>query len=350
MRLSRVPPRDLTPFSRHRAGVPLIGKENPGMKTVISRKAEKTAVPAKPMSPLVKGIRRDWQLILIALPSVACLAIFAYGSMFGVLYAFQDVGLRRSFWENDWVGLKWFKQFFSSIYAGRVIKNTLILNFWSLAAGTTVEILLALIFNEVKDGKFKRFTQSCSYFPNFISVTVVVGIMVTMLNPNSGVLSLLFQKVFGMEPIDMFTEPSFFRPMYVISGIWQGAGWGSIIYLGAINGIDQSLYEAAAVDGCGRLARIRHITLPGMKQVIVTCLILHIGSMMSLGAGKILLMYSPSIYETADVISTFVYRYGIGNSQLGYGTAVGLFNSVVNLLLLVITNAISKKLADTSLF
>lgn len=320
------------------------------MKTVSPQKAGSPPASARPMSPLVKGIRRDWQLILIALPSVICLVVFAYGSMFGVLYAFQDVGLRRPFWENPFVGLKWFKQFFSSVFAGRVIRNTLILNFWSLVAGTTVEILLALIFNEIKDGKFKRFTQSCSYFPNFVSVTVVVGIMTTMLNPNSGVLSLLFQNVFGMEAIDMFTEPSFFRPMYVISGIWQGAGWGSIIYLGAINGIDQSLYEAAAMDGCGRLARIRHITLPGMKQVIVTCLILHIGSMLSLGSSKILLMYSPSIYETADVISTFVYRYGIGDSQLGYATAVGLFNSVVNLLLLVVTNTISKKLAETSLF
>lgn len=320
------------------------------MKTALQQK-QKDAAPARPMSPLLKGIRRDWQLILIMLPSVIILGIFAYGSMFGVLYAFQDVGLRRSFWENDWVGFKWFEKFFGSVYCERVIKNTLILNFWSLVAGTTVEILLALIFNEVKDGKFKRLTQSCSYFPNFVSTTVVVGIMITMLNPNSGVLSLLFQNVFGMEPIDMFVEPSLFRPLYVISGIWQGAGWGSIIYLGAINGIDQSLYEAAAVDGCGRLARIRHVTLPGMKQVIVTCLILHIGSMLSLGAGKILLMYSPSVYETADVISTFVYRTGFdGVGSLGYSAAVGLFNSVVNLLLLLITNTISNKVAETSLF
>jgi putative aldouronate transport system permease protein len=306
---------------------------------------------ARPMSPLLKGIRRDWQLILIMLPAVIILGIFAYGSMFGILYSFQDVGLRRTFWENEWVGFKWFKKFFDSVYCERVIWNTLILNFWSLVAGTSVEILLALIFNEVKDGKFKRFTQSCSYFPNFVSTTVVVGIMITMLNPNSGVLSLLFQNVFGMEPIDMFVEPSLFRPLYVISGIWQGAGWGSIIYLGAINGIDQSLYEAAAVDGCGRLARIRHVTLPGMKQVIVTCLILHIGSMLSLGSGKILLMYSPSVYETADVISTFVYRTGFdGAGGLGYSAAVGLFNSVVNLLLLLITNTISNKVAETSLF
>lgn len=302
------------------------------------------------LSPLMKGIRRDWQLILIALPAVVCLLIFAYGPMAGVLYAFQKVGLRKTIFENEWVGLKWFGDFFSSIFAGRVIKNTLILNFWTIFAGTIVEIFLAIVFNEVKDGKFKRLTQSCSYFPNFISVTVVVGIMVNMLNPASGVLSLFMQKYFGAEPLDLFIQPNLFRPLYVISGMWQGAGWGAIIYLGAINGIDQSLYEAAAVDGCGRLRRIVHITLPGMKSVIVTLLIMHVGSMLSLGSDKILLMYSPSIYETADVISTFVYRQGMGAAEYGYAAAVGLFNSVVNIVLLLVTNAVCKKLTDTSMF
>lgn len=301
-------------------------------------------------SPLRKGIRRDWRMILIALPAVLCLLIFAYGPMPGIIYAFQKVGLRSSIFKNEWVGLKWFKDFFSSVFAWRVIKNTLILNFWSILAGTSVEILLALVFNEVKDGKFKRFAQSCSYFPHFISVTVVVGIMINMLNPTSGVLSLLVQKWFGAEPVDLFVQPSFFRPLYIISGMWQGAGWGAIIYLGAINGIDQTLYEAAAIDGCGRLRRIWHITIPGIKAVVITCLILHIGSMLSVGADKILLMYSPGIYETADVISTFVYRQGLGAAEYGYGAAVGLFNSVVNIILLIASNAICKKVADESMF
>lgn len=304
----------------------------------------------KPLSPLAKGLRRDWQLILIVLPSVICLLIFAYGPMPGVIYAFQKVGLRSTIFENEWVGLKWFADFFGSIFSGRVIKNTLILNFWSIVAGTTVEILLAIVFNEVKDGKFKRLTQSCSYFPHFISVTVVVGIMINMLNPTSGVLSLLMEKYFGVEPIDMFVQPNLFRPLYIISGMWQGAGWGAIIYLGAINGIDQTLYEAAAVDGCGRIRRIWHITLPGMKSVIITCLIMHIGSMLSVGADKILLMYSPSIYETADVISTFVYRQGLGAAEFGYGAAVGLFNSVINIILLIASNAVCRKVADASMF
>lgn len=317
------------------------------MKAIMKREKPKET---RPMSPLRKGIRRDWQLILIGLPAVLCIFIFSYIPMGGVLYAFQDVSLRRTFWSNDWVDFKWFQQFFSSIYAGRVIKNTLILNFWMLLAGTTVEILLALTFNEVRNGKYKKFTQSCTYFPNFISTTVVVGMMINMLNPNTGVLSLLFQNVFGMEKIDLFAEPNAFRPMYVISAIWQGAGWGSIIYLGSINSIDQTLYEAAAIDGAGRLGRIRYITLPGMKSVIVICLIMHIGSMMSMGAGKILLMYSPSTYETADVISTFVYRQGLSSANYGYGAAVDLFNSACNLILLLVANWVAKKVSDVSMF
>lgn len=315
-----------------------------------NKQLTKPSTEKKQISPLVKGVRRDWQLILIALPPVICLLIFAYGPMPGVLYSFQEVGLRKTIFENEWVGLKWFEEFFSSIFSGRVIKNTLILNFWTILAGTIVEIFLAIVFNEVKDGKFKRITQSCSYFPNFISVTVVVGIMINMLNPASGVLSLFAQKYFGAEPLDLFVQPNMFRPLYVISGLWQGAGWGAIIYLGAINGIDQTLYEAAAIDGCGRIGRIRHITLPGMKSVIVTLLIMHVGSMLSLGADKILLMYTPSVYETADVISTFVYRQGMGAAEFGYAAAVGLFNSVVNIILLLTTNAVCKKLTDTSMF
>ncbi len=301
------------------------------------------------LESIKKGIKRDWQLILIGLPAIIILFLFSYLPMTGVLYSFQKVGLRNSFWDNKWVGIRWFREFFSSIYAGRVIKNTLILNFWSLLAGTTAEICLALIFNEVKNGKFKRFAQSCTYFPNFISTTVVVGMMVTMLNPQSGILSKLIQDVFGMGEIDLFVQPSMFRPLYIISGMWQGVGWGSIIYMGAITNIDQSLYEAASIDGCGRIKRIWYITLPGIKSVIVICLIMHIGSMMNMGASKILLMYSSAIYETSDVISTFVYRQGLASFNYGYGSAIGLFNSITNLILLLSANYAAKKLTGESM-
>ncbi len=299
---------------------------------------------------LVKGIKRDWRLIVIALVPMIVLAVFSYLPMFGVLYAFQDVSVRGSFLDNEWVGFKWFGKFFEGYYAGRLIRNTLILNFWNLFGIMLSSIVLALVFNEVRNEKIKRITQSCTYFPHFISVTVIVTMMTNMLDPTTGVLSGLAESLFGWEPVDLFLEPNAFRPLYVISGIWSGAGWGAIIYMGSINGIDPSLYEAASLDGAGRLSRIRHITIPGIKPVVITLLILNIGKMMSLGSGKILLMYNSAVFETADVISTYVYRNGIGGMEYGYSTAVGLFNSVVNITLLLSANAISKKVSETSLF
>ena len=304
----------------------------------------------KPQSKFVKGIQQGWQLIVIALVPVIVLAIFSYIPMFGVMYAFQDVSLRGDFLDNEWVGLKWFERFFDGYYAGRLIRNTLILNFWNLFGIMFSSIVLALIFNEVRSERLKRVTQSCTYFPHFISVTVIVTMMSNMLDPTSGVLSGFAETLFGWEPVDLFLEPNAFRPMYVISGIWSGAGWGAIIYMGSINGIDPTLYEAAAMDGAGRLRRIWNITLPGIKPVVITLLILNIGKMMSLGSGKVLLMYNSAVYETADVISSYVYRYGIGAGEFGFSTAVGLFNSVVNITLLLSANAISKKVSETSLF
>lgn len=301
-------------------------------------------------SQLLMGIRRDWQLILIFLLPFTVLLIFQYIPMFGTFYAFQDVGLRTDFLDNEWVGLKWFKEFFEGYYIKRLIRNTLVLNFWNLVGSTVSSIVLALIFNEIRDGKFKRIAQSCTYFPHFISVTVLVTMMTTMLDPSTGVLANFAETVFGWKPVNLFNQASAFRPLYVISGIWQGAGWGAIIYLGAITGIDPGLYEAASLDGASRMQRIWHITLPGIKSVVITLLILNIGKMMSLGAGKILLMYNSATYETADVISTYVYRYGIGGAEFGFSTAVGLFNSVVNIILLLSANAISKKVSETSLF
>lgn len=296
------------------------------------------------------GVRRDWQLMLIVLVPVLVLAVFSYGPMFGVLYAFQDVSLRGDFLDNEWVGIKWFGKFFNGYYAGRLIRNTLILNFWNLFGIMIASIFMALVFNEVRNDKIKRITQSCTYFPHFISVTVIVTMMSNMLDPTTGVLSNVAETLLGWEPVDLFQKPNAFRPMYVLSGMWSGAGWGAIIYMGSITGIDQNLYEAAAIDGAGRLSRIRHVTLPGIKPVVITLLILNIGKMMSLGAGKILLMYNSATYETADVISTYVYRYGIGGAEFGYTTAVGLFNSVINIILLLTANAISKKVSETSLF
>ena len=319
------------------------------MKLKSIEKTPKSTQPQKP-GKLLKGIRRDWRLIVIVLVPLIVLAVFSYLPMFGVMYAFQDVSLRGDFLDNEWVGLKWFEKFFDGYYAGRLIRNTLILNFWNLFGIMLSSIILALVFNEVRSDRLKRITQSCTYFPHFISVTVIVTMMTNMLDPTTGVLAGLAESIFGWEPADLFLQPNAFRPLYVISGIWSGAGWGAIIYMGSINGIDPTLYEAAALDGAGRLSRIRHITLPGIKPVVITLLILNIGKMMSLGSGKVLLMYNSAVYDTADVISTYVYRNGIGGAEFGYSTAVGLFNSVVNITLLLTANYISKKVSETSLF
>lgn len=301
-------------------------------------------------SKLLRGIRRDWRLIVLSLLPVSVLAIFHYVPMFGTMYAFQNVSLRGSFWENEWVGFEWFIRFFQGVYATRLIRNTVILNFWTLLGSMCASILLALTLNEIPDGRLKRFLQSSTYFPHFISVTVIVTIMQNMLDPSTGVLSGMAASLFGWKPVNLFLVPGAFRPMYVISSIWSGAGWGAIIYLGAITGIDPSLYEAASLDGASRLQRIWHITLPGIKTVVITLLVLNIGKMMNLGSAKILLMYNSATYETSDVISTYVYRFGIGNAEFGLSTAVGLFNSVVNIILLITANTVSKKLAETSLF
>lgn len=297
-----------------------------------------------------KRLRRDRQLILIGLPSVLVLFVFSYVPMVGVLTAFQNFSFRKSFFELEWVGLKWFKQFFNSMFFTRVVRNTFILSFWSLLFSMVFCILFALLMNELKDGIFKRITQSLSYLPYFVSVAVVVGLMATMLDPNNGVINLSLQRFFGMEAFDFFKREEWFRPLYIISGLWQGVGWGSIIYLGSISSVDPTLYEAAAMDGCGRLKRVWHITLPAMKPVVVTMLLLNIGNLLNVGYQKVLLMYSPSIYETADVISTFVYRQGIGQAEFSFGAAVGLFNSAVSLVLLVVANQLAKKLTDNSLF
>lgn len=297
-----------------------------------------------------KRVKRDWQLIVIGAWPTLLISLFCYLPMFGVLYAFQKVGKRTSFWENKWVGLQWFEEFFSSYYWQRLVKNTLTISVSSLLLNTVCAILLALIINEVKDGRFKKTCQSFSYFPYFISVTVLVGLLKTMLNPETGVINVALQNLLGLPKIDYFMEQSAFLPLYLITGLWQGLGWSTIIYIGAISGIDQSLYEAAELDGCGRIGKVRYITLPGMKPIIVTLLILDIGRLLSVGYQKVLLMRSSLNTEVTDILSLHVYERGILSADFGYGAAVGLMNSVVNLLLLIAANKISKRLTEQSLF
>jgi putative aldouronate transport system permease protein len=296
-----------------------------------------------------KALKRDKYLVYLFIPCFLYYLIFKYIPMFGIVIAFQDYSPYLGYFKSEWVGLQNFIDFFESIYFWRLIRNTLLLNVYDLLLGFPVPIIFALLLNEVTNQGVKRFVQTVSYLPHFISIVIVVGIMHSFLSPNSGIVNILLNNM-GKDTIDFWTEPKWFRPLYIGSGIWQGFGWGSIIYLAAISGIDPNLYEAAEMDGARRIRKMIHITIPGIMPTIVILLILRLGNMMSVGFQKIILMYNGATYETADVISTYVYRKGIAGGEFSFATAVGLFNSVINLILIFAANTFSRKIGETSLW
>lgn len=285
---------------------------------------------------------------LLVLPVVAFYIIFHYAPMYGAVIAFKDFAPGKGIWGSPWAGMKHFIDFFDSYYFIRILKNTILLNFYSLVFGFPAPILLALLLNEIRSKLFKRTVQTITYIPHFISIVVICG-MIADFCASDGLINDMVSMLGGTR-VPYLQKPEFFRTIYVVSGIWEGVGWGSIIYLAALSGIDTSQYEAAVIDGAGRLKQLWHVTLPGIMPTIVILLILRIGHLMSVGFEKVFLLYNPNTYETADVISTFVYRRGLLESNFSFSTAVGLFNSVINFLLIVVSNAISRKLNETSLW
>lgn len=302
---------------------------------------------------LARTIVKDWQrnkyVYFMLVPVVAYYLIFHYGPMYGVLIAFQDYNLAKGIGGSPWIGFENFERFFSSFNFGRTVFNTLMINGLDLLFGFPAPIILALLLNELRWNPFKVLVQSITYMPHFISTVVVVGILVDFL-ARDGVINNFLSGVFGIPPQAYLQLPDWFRPLFVGSGIWQNVGWGSIIYLAAISGIDPEQYDAAMVDGASRLQQIRHITLPGIMPTIIILLILRIGHMMAVGYEKILLMYNPITYETADVISTYIYRQGVLQGDYAFSTAVGLFNSVIDFALLLIANWFCHRVGDTSLW
>ncbi|MFC4778698.1 ABC transporter permease [Paenibacillus sp. GCM10023252] len=291
---------------------------------------------------------RNKLIYLMLLPVIAYFAIFSYLPMYGAQIAFKNYSVARGISESPWVGLEHFQQFFSSFYFWRVLKNTLMLSFYELIFGFPAPIVLALLLNEVRKALFKRAVQTITYIPHFISVVVVVGMTKDFFSLEGLVNQLL--ELVGLEPKFFLNGPEWFRFLYVGSGIWQGIGWGSIIYLAAMAGIDPALYEASRVDGATRFKQMIHITIPGIAPTIIILFILNIGHFMSVGADKIILLYSPVMFETADTISTYVYRKGLLETNYSYSAAVGLFNSVLNFMLLIGANMLSRKYTDTKLW
>jgi putative aldouronate transport system permease protein len=303
----------------------------------------------KYFSRLAGDMRRDrWLYIFLLLP-LAFYIVFKYIPMYGAVIAFKDFKIGLGIGGSKWVGLQQFSRLFRTPDFFKILKNTLLLNVYALVFGFPVPILLAILLNEVRSPLFKRLNQSILYLPHFISWVVLAGIFIQMLSPSTGVVNLIL-KALGFTPVYFMASKFWWPVMFVVSGIWQGAGWGSIIYLAAVSAIDPELYEAARIDGAGKFGQIWHITLPGIKATIAIMLILRMGSMMDVGFEHIYNLQNSAVYDVADVISTYVYRVGIMGAQYSYTTAIGLFQSVISLVLVVTTNKITRMMGENSLW
>jgi len=298
---------------------------------------------------LFKDLARDrWLYIFLVIP-VAYYLVFKYVPMYGAVIAFKDFKIGQGIFGSKWVGFTQFTRLFRTPDFFNILKNTLLLNIYTLVFGFPVPIILAILLNEVRSGSFKRVSQSLLYLPHFISWVVLAGIFIQMLSPSTGVVNMIL-KTCGVTPV-YFMASSFWWPiMFVISGIWQDAGWGSIIYLAAVSAIDPELYEAAHIDGANKFRQIWHITLPGIKATIAILLILRMGSMMDVGFEHIYNLQNSAVYDVSDVISTYVYRVGIRGAQYSYTTAIGLFQSIISLVLVYTTNRITRTLGENSLW
>jgi putative aldouronate transport system permease protein len=295
--------------------------------------------------------RKHRALYLLMLPGILYYIIFKYMPMYGIIIAFQDYSIGKGILDSEFVGLNHFIEFlYVNPDSWKLIRNTVMLNVYDLLFHFPTPIILAILFHELKSKTFKRIVQSISYMPHFLSTVVIAGILVTFLSPQTGIINFLLVKVFGMESILFLGLPEWFRTIYVSSEIWQQIGWGTILYLAAIAGIDPTLYEAAKMDGANRFHQMRHITFVGMVPVMIILFVLTLGHFLETGFQKILLLYNSMNYETSDVINTFVYRRGILDADFSFATAVGLFQSAIGLILVVAANRVAKNYSETSLW
>ncbi len=297
-------------------------------------------------------LRKDWvrnrSLYFLVILVLIFYLLFHYKPMYGAVIAFKDYTPALGVADSPWVGFANFARFFRSVYFGRLIKNTILLSVYNLIFGFPAPIILALLLNEVRNKQFKSITQTITYLPHFISLIVVTG-MLTNFSMTTGLFNDIIA-FFGGERSPLLQDPKHYRTIYVASSIWQEVGWGSIIYLSALAGVDSQLYEAAQIDGAGKWKQLIHVTMPAIAPTIIIMLIMKMGSLMNMGYEKTILLYNPSTYETADIISSHIYRIGLLDQDWSYSTAIGLFNSVINFGLLIITNKISKRYGETSLW
>lgn len=317
-------------------------------------KKEKASAPA-----VNKGKRtaaQTWKIIwknkavyLMVLPVLIYFILFCYKPMYGLIISFMEYNPRKGMLGSEWVGLQHFKDFFGGYYFGRLLGNTLRVSFATLIFGFPVPIILALLINELRSKTFSRTVQTITYMPHFVSMVVLCAMIREFVGTN-GFITQLMVSLGGYDGKNLLAVSKYYIPIYVLSNIWQGAGWGSIVYLAALTGIDSQLYDAAKVDGANKWKQILNVTLPGIMPTIIIMLIMRVGQIMGIGYEKTILLYNEGIYDVADIISSYVYRVGLVNRQYSFSAAVGLFNSVVNFILVIVANQISKKTTETSLW
>ncbi|TDQ42692.1 ABC transporter permease [Aureibacillus halotolerans] len=296
-----------------------------------------------------KRLKKSAGLYVILLLPIIYFGIWHYWPMYGVQIAFKDFLPGSGIWGSPWVGFEHFERFFNAYYFERLIRNTLAISAYGLIVGVPLPIILALMLNELRNKKLRNIVQTISYAPHFISVVVIVGMLLFFISPTSGVVNGVIE-MWGGERIDFLADPNNFWHLFTWSGIWQSIGWSSLIYTAAMAGVPPEQYEAAYIDGAGKFRRIWHITLPGIRPTIVILAILAVGGIMSVGFEKVLLMQTGSNLETSEVISTYMYKSGILNAQYSFSAAVGLFNNIINFALLIVVNAIARKVGETSLW
>ncbi|MDO7907589.1 ABC transporter permease subunit [Paenibacillus sp. JX-17] len=293
-------------------------------------------------------IRRNWGLYLLLLPAVVLLLLFAYIPMYGLVIAFKDYSPALGIWGSPWAGLKYFEKFFNSYQFTTTITNTLWISLYSIAT-FPIPIMLALMINQLRENRFKRFFQTVTYMPHFISTVVMVGLMLILFSPSTGLIGNIFS-LFGAQAPNLMGSAGLFSSVYVWSDVWQHTGWDSIIYIAALSAVNPSLYEAATMDGASRWQKIRYIDIPMLMPTVVTLLILRVGSLLGVGFEKVYLMQNNLNISSSEVISTYVYKIGMLSSQYSYSSAINLANTVINFMLLILVNQISKKYSKNSLW
>lgn len=296
------------------------------------------------------ALKKSRYLQLLAIPGLIYYLVFHYAPMYGVIIAFKKYQINLGILGSKWVGLENFIKFFDHPYFWRLIKNTFVINAYLLLFVFPIPIIFALFLNEVRSAWYKKLVQTVSYMPHFISLPAIIGMLFMFLSPVDGALNLFISNLVGIDPINFTTDPNWFRKLYILSEIWANVGWSAIIYIAALSNVNTELYESATIDGATRLKLMWHVSLPSIQPTIVIMFLLQIGRMMSLGADKTLLMQNPLTYETSDIISTFVYRRGLEYAEYSFTTAVSVFNSIINIILLTFSNKIARKLTEDSLW